>query len=493
MAPESESCPPAGQPRLRINTAALTVLVSIGLGTTGSVLQGYASETYHALAVYYLLLVAGSVLIRIFLGTKGPEFRAFLFTFGMCVLAGGLAQVYAMKSFGVPQSFVDALGFYNALMDRPPYYSWEDLRTLWVDGFEVSRGAPLAIVWWQWAYHIRYLLGLDYGPYVGVMLNALTMGLVASITVRAARDLFGDSRWRLDRVAILSGFCGLYLLFGALLLRDCFTTLLNALVLWAIVRWIRRPNVRSAFFAAVLTAASVAGMTYLRSRTNVLFGAVWALGFGLWYFATKLNVARMLTIVAVVSAAAVGSVYVFGFVELSQKLHSKYSTQYGEHIGGESRDDSLAMRLIVNQPLPIRLVLGAASMAIRPIPLWAGVGPGVSEYFWLKGYNGLYQVVVFPLFAAGAIIVLRDYRRDRASATPQMFILAYFLFTVLAVVATTMEQRHIAQFMPAFMLVAAVPDKRIDADRRILGQISVVWFGIVGLVHLAWFLASMNR
>lgn len=55
-----------------------------------------------------------------------------------------------------------------------------------------------------------------------------------------------------------------------------------------------------------------------------------------------------------------------------------------------------------------------------------------------------------------------------------------------AVVATSLEQRHIAQFLPAFMILAALANTRNKKNRKEMRTISVKWFAVVVLIHLAW-------
>lgn len=501
--PESNGQPPEGEipssaeggdavPR-RARSGSATVPISAILSLAGGGMQGYANGTVDALFMAMFLMVAGYLVVRLLFPRGRAEHRAYLLTFSIGVFCGGLSQCYSLQVFGEVQNFVDAIGFFNALFDRPPYYSWDEITSLWVDGVEVSRGAPLAVVIWQWVYHLRLLAGLEFGVYLGVMFNALVMGLTASVTVRTARELFGDDLWRLRRVGTLFAFCGLFILFSSILLRDCFTTFFNTVVLYAIVRWLVRPTSARGAWAAMLTAISLAAMMYLRSRTVVLFGVFWLLGFGCWYFEQRLNFSRILASVVVAVALLFGSVYVVHYFQASLELQNKHMAQYAEHLEGESQQDSLAMRLVINQPLPIRLVMGTGSLMIFPIPLWAGMRSGADEYHMIKGYHAFYQFLTLPLVLAGLLAVLRRVLREPKQSIPLVFLALYLLFNVLAVVATSMEQRHVAQFMPAFMILAAIPDTRIAAERFTVRQIACGWWGLVVFIHLAWFAATLGR
>lgn len=484
--------PGSGVP-IRRHSSSAVIPISAMLTLAGGGMQAYANETMDALFASMFILVSGYLVVRLIFPRGRAEHRAFILTYAVSVFAGGLAQCYSLAVFGAPQSFVDAIGFYNALFDRPPYYSWDEIRTLWDNGVEVSRGAPLAVVIWQWAYHLRLLAGLDYGIYFGVMLNALVMGLTASVTVRTARELFGNDAWRLRRVGTLFAFCGLFVLFGSILLRDCFTTFFNSLVLFGIVRWLVRPTPSNATTAGILTAVSLAAMMYLRSRTVVLFGLFWFIGFGCWFFEKRFGFTRVVASAAAAMALLFGSVYVADYFEVSLGLQARHMEQYSEHMESGSDQDSLGLRLVINQPLPIRLVMGTGSLMIFPIPLWAGVKEGAGEYHLFKAYHAFYQLFTLPLVLAGLIAVGRRLLHDPARSVPLVFLVLYLGANVLAVVATSMEQRHVAQFMPAFMILAAVPDTRDPGERRSVLKMARGWWGFVALVHLAWFLAKFGR
>ena len=451
----------------------------------GSGLQGYANWTVDAFLVALLLFVGGLLVVGLLFSGRRPEMRAFMLTYGVCVFAGGLAQCYSLAVFHNPQSTIDAVEiFFPNISSQPPFTTIANMPHI---------NAPLAILIWEQLYKLTWWLGLNFGPYTGVMLNSFVMGLTGSITVRTARELFADDAWRLLRVRLLFAFCGLFILFGAVLLRDCFTTFFNALVIWGIIRWLCRPTSTSLLLAGVLTGISVAAIAYLRFESIVLFGQYWFLAFLFWFTRRSLNIARLFAMVTLLLALLFGTSYLISYVQTSRMFRYDRTQAYAEASAAASREDSLAMQLIVRQPMPIRLVLGSGSMMIFPIPLWSNFKSGASEYHLIKGYHGIYQVFVFPLVFAGFIMAIRTFFKRRQRLTPLLFLAIYLLMNTLAVVATSLEQRHLAQFMPAMMILAAVPDTRERDTRKRVRIIATSWFAIVFLVHLAWTIATMGR
>ncbi|MBL7647560.1 MAG: hypothetical protein JNK74_15345 [Candidatus Hydrogenedentes bacterium] len=478
---------------IRRQSSSAVIPISAMLALTGGVLQGYANGTTHAVIASMIFLVLGYLAVRLIFPHGKAEHRAYLLTYGIGVFVGGLAQCYSTAAFGEVQSFVDANTFFSVLFDRPPYYTWDDLENLWLDGKPAGGGAPLAVLLWQWGYHIRLLMGLDFGIYFGVMMNAVVMGGAAAITVRTARELFGDDAWRLRRVGTLFALCGLFILFGAILIRDCFTTFVNSLVLWGIVRWLVNPTSSSAMRAGLLTAVSAAAMMYLRSRTVVMFGVFWMLGAACWFLKQRFDFRRGLALVSAVLVLLYGSTYILSYFQVSIELQSKHMDQYVGVMERDAQEDSLGMRLVVNQPLPVRLIAGTGYLMIFPVPLWAGIKSGSGEYHLIKAYHAFYQLFTLPLVLAGFIAVYRKWARGGAHSMAMVFLTLYLAVNVLAVVATSLEQRHVAQFMPAFMILAAVPDTRIRAEWNRVCGIAFGWYVLLVVIHLAWAIAVFGR
>lgn len=450
------------------------LLVIVG----GSVLQSVANATADGFFVALFFLCAGVLIVRGVFPAGNAELRAFLQAYAACVLAGGLAQCYSLAVFGNLQSTVDAAFFFGSISPAPPFTTVADV-ALFVDSY-------LPILTWQQIYKAAWLLGLDFGPYTGVMFNAFLIGLAGSVTVRTARELFGPDLWRLRRVGTLFSFCGLFILFGAVFIRDSFTTVLNAVVLWWIIRWLLDRTAAKLFAALTVTGISAFAMIFLRAEAVALFGLFWLLTFLFWFFEKRMDFRRLAVVCAAICVMIIARPYVMSSVQTAETARAVWMTGYNEITARESGQESLGARLVANQPLPVRVVLNSALFMVYPIPLWAYFKIGMGDYNWIKGYHGVYQVIVLPLVFAGFLGVIRLFRRDRKQGTPLLFLVTYLVLNTVAVSATSGEQRHLAQFMPAFMILAALPDTRDPKSRRELGEISKWWIAVVIFVHLAW-------
>ena len=58
------------------------------------------------------------------------------------------------------------------------------------------------------------------------------------------------------------------------------------------------------------------------------------------------------------------------FLATIQMFQESKMTSYTNMAASQSSGHSLGMQLVVNQPMPSRLVMGTGSMMIFPLPLW---------------------------------------------------------------------------------------------------------------------------
>ena len=454
----------------------LQIGVVILLVLAGSGMQGYASGTLDALLVGVFFLLAGCGVVAAAFRARRPEVLAFVLTYVMCLVAGGLAQCYSLLVFQAPQDFSDAIYFYEQISARPPFTPLTSM----LSAHLVATGT------WQALYRATWWLGFPFGPYTGVMFNAFVVGLAGSLTVGTARMLFGHDPWRLRRVAVLFAFCGLSLLFGALLLRDCFALFLTALWLWAAVRFLARPSAWRLTSGAIVVSVSTYTLQFVRAEAVMLFGVHAVILSGFWFFTKRLSLVRIVIASLLLSALVIAGSYLMNYAMTLQRVLAGSADSYATLSAAEAGRDSLGMQFIVNQPLPIRLIGGAGTLLASPIPLWTSFRVGATSYLWIKGYSGVYHVLVLPLCLAGILAAVRLALKDGLRASPALFVAVFWLVSLLAVVASSGEQRHLGQFLSAFMILAAMPDTRQARERQLVRRIATPWFAAVVLVHVAW-------
>lgn len=498
--------PAGGLPAGRAGSAPLLALVSLFSPLVrhptvtlclfvGGALLADVHRTLDPLALIATLFALGAG--ATWLLSRGDRWvvRGFALTYGACVLAAGLAQAYSQWAFGTPMSTSDADAFYSAILRDPPYYRL---------GERFPVNAPYAVLAWQYFYKLCLACGLSFGPWIGVLMNAFMVGLVGALTVRIARELLDHDAQpgasasyathvhavslevRLRRTGTLCATCGMFWLFGALFLRDAFTLLVNAVVLWTLVRMVQQMSTVRLLQALVVVGAGAWIVLGLRPASAPLFALFALLAVVTWFWYCRPGLGRLL---------AVG-ILAGGLVLLYARLHTAVHSVTGtvaavaetyQRVGtGASGQGSLGMTLIVHQPLPVRLVLGSMSLVVNPMPLWAGLRSGMVDYIYLKAWHGVYLVAIVPLVIAGIREAVRAaHRRDRQAAPP-LFLALYVLGSLGAVAVTSLETRHLGQFLPAVILLAALPDLEDPARRRELRLTRAVWFGLVVLAHAGW-------
>lgn len=472
--------------RARPYKTSLAVPVTMFLAFGGGAIVALANGTTDGFNAAALVLILGTGVAWLIFAGRAPELRAFLLAYGVSVFVGGLAQSYSLATFDQLMSTTDANKFFGVLMEEPPYYTLNELSKVWTGTGFLGYGAPLAVLIWQQVYHFFSILGFQHGPYIGIIFNALIVGLSGGVTVATARELFGDDRWRLRRVGTLFALCGIFWLFGAILIRDCFTLLLNSAVLWGLVRLVSRPTLRNLIISALVTLCASACIWYLRKNSIYLFGLFYLLAFICWYWRGKTSIAHVFATLSLPAVLIVASAFLYQYFDATIDAVLYTSEFYEGSAAQSSQDDSLGMALVVNQPAPIRATLGSGVLLAFPIPLWAYLKADATEYELIKTWQGVYKLFLLPLAFAGFWIVVRQALHARATLNAGFFIAVYALLMLVAVAGTTLETRHFGQFMPAVILLAVVPDLRVRGDRRKARSMAYLWVGILGLVHLTW-------
>ncbi len=441
-------------------TLAGGVLIAIGSGEPGAMAAVWP--------MFFLALLLSWVTGS---GQRVPTWTGTAM-FGICILVAGVAHVYQTTMFG------------SVFVTGPDVLLWHDLSK---DGFSYSLpiiNAPYAVNVWRAMYELAGQLGLGGGLWVGTLANALLMGIVAVLTVRMVGMLFPDDRRRAKLAARLVLSCGIFWLFGGMLMRDSFAVLIQLAVVMTIVHLLlgRVTLVRLLTHAPLIILAQQ--LTYgIRLEMLATFPIMFVLAAVAWGIQGR-GLRRLAPLLLVGIAATIVGASVFGWMsftlQMSQQAYLSVITDLDAGGGG------LGYRLVVSQPLPIRVLTGLVYMHLFPIPLWYGFSFSQWDYYWLKSIAAVFIVGVTPLAALGFLRVVRPALKGARGMAALMFLALYWPTMVAAVAATSLESRHVGQFIPALIVLAVVPDLHVPADRRDFRRLAVLWYGGVVLIHLAW-------
>ncbi len=441
----------------------------------GSLLLVIVNNGLGPMVLAFIFLTFG-LIIHLFPGFRDPYARrAFVLTFCTCVLITGLAQTYAMVFFGEVQNTTDAIKFYDVVH--------LGLGSMKMEEYWRGIGSPLPIVTCQAMYTLSSKIGLGDGPWIAVLLNSFLVAIAGSITIKIGRYFMGDDDRGLYRLGTLFAFCGLMWLFAAILIRDSFALIINVIVMWACVRGLCKPGLKNFMITAIVILLAIATMRYVRLGLEPIFLLFGVLAFLSWTRRTRSSVITlMLPLVGLLVGLMLMPLIaklIGGVTESVMEAALGYG--YGITVEG-----SLGARLIVQQPMPIRLVVGSLHLLVQPIPLWVGFRTFMGEYHWIKGWEGFFLVWVTPTAIVAFLAAIKRAFRGGPEAPPFCFIALYAMVTLTAVAVTSLETRHHGQFLPAILILAAMPNKYDPATRAKIRTAMALWFGLVVAGHITW-------
>lgn len=445
----------------------------------GICLQIYTNETSHVVLVVGFWYAVGSVLATAMSRGARLERLTFSGVFAICVLVSGLLQVYSLSYFLNIQSTKDAVdSFYPFIAAAPPFATMADAPFL--------QDSTLAVVIWQQSYKVGYYIGLVHGPYIGIVFNSFIVALMGALTVNCGRIVMGDNEQRLRRISRFVYSNGLFILFGAVLIRDAFTCFATTLVIWALLRWIAHPGGKSALVVVASTAVALVLMFFLRFEAVVIIVGAVILGLSSFVLAKTRHLGAIIAIAFVVLIAVSDGLNLGQWLGEMTMMREERMLGYNELSEENSGGESLGLAYVINQSAMVRLVTGSVSMLVSPIPLWRNFLPGVSDYHLMKGYHGVYQIVLVPFFIVGLLALVSRRAKISRSLVSVHFLVIFGLAGLVTVVMTSLEGRHLAQFNSAWILVAAIPIVDLREEKKLFQKVAASWAMLVVVVHMAW-------
>jgi hypothetical protein len=448
------------------------VLYSVATTEFGALMIAATIGTPAPLLGMGLLMIALAALrLRLNDPVGRIAYRLRLKMFSLCALVAGVSHVYSTAVFG---------SNLQSSLEIPFFY---DLSRYGFAAEMPSINAPYAVLTWRAAYETAATLGLGDGLWIGVAVNATVVALAASVVVYIVGMLFPDDTRRARTAARLVLWCAILWLFGGLFVRDSFALLLQTLVLATFVSLLRHRSVGRLLthsFVLAILATLVAGIRVEMLATIpilvVLAAVSWAL--------ERRGLRRGILFIAV--ALISGAVWLMArerIAEVITRGQAGYQIMIDFTPGG---DTGLGYWLVVSQPMPLRVLAGSVYMHLFPIPIWTGFNSSSWDYHWLKSFAGLFMILVTPLAAVGFYRSMeRAWRGIRGSA-PQTFVALYWPVMVAAVAATSLETRHVGQFVLAFIVLAVVPSFHDFDDRRAIYIVALLWYSAVLFGHILW-------
>jgi len=424
-----------------------------------------------------LLFLVSVMFLLSLKGISGrEERRAYLLVYSIGWFWAGIAALYA-NFLGDPfQLTNDAAVFYNDSISGT--YSVNSL--LPGSAFEEN---VLATLIWQFFYDLFAAIGFEKGRYIGIAVNITFVALTAVVGSRMLKIVFGRDEARIRRFTLAFAFCGVFWLFGAIHIRDAAILLAVTLLSYFWVRYLANLRISNLLRLGVATSAALMTFNFLRTEFRFVPAAMIMAGFAALLVTKKNRGGRVKLLLAVLVMLTVAAYFVLTMRgDLSNALmygNESYTALSMEETGAA---DSLGNAFVTNQPLPVRLMAGFVYMLIFPIPFWVGFQLK-STYYLFKSFHVIFMYALTPLFALG---VLRVIKSHLLRTPPILFLLFSFVGFTFSVAITSLETRHIGDFLPLLLVFAMVPDLTSTRDRLAYRNLLALFISAMVLVHLAW-------
>lgn len=465
------SAPGVALPGFRAGTLVPTLLLLL----VAFAMQVAAYRSLQAPVVGVAFLLAGLLPLAALWPRDLTVLPMYSRIFAVGWLVAGLAALYA-EVLGDPlQLESDAASFFDLASGSAKGVDLAQLS-------ELTEGAG-AVLLWRALYDALAWLGLDKQRYIGIDLNVLLVAMTSVVALRMARRLYGPDAYRESRLIRLFSLCGMLWLFSAVHLRDSVVLLTVTLTVHA---WVCYASGQSVLRLPVLVAAILAATLALAAlRTEFVFVPILVTLAGVASLVLTSRGGRRARRRRALALLLLGGVGAIGWMWVGSLLEalSTGAQTYRDLVEGEAAADSLGARLIVNQPLPIRVVAGSAYLLIFPIPVWSGLLAD-SVVPLMKTANALFFYALLPLLA----IAVRG-RRAAMHSNPSLllFMLMLTMAFTAAIAATSLEVRHLGAFLVPMFMLALLPDLRVPATWRSYRRGMGLMVAAMTLLHLAWF------
>lgn len=443
-------------------TAALIFII-------GLMMQLAVLHQLEVLIVTSIFFLVGVLVIYI-TGLNGRcELDVYFLSFAMNLFWAGVASIYRIYLKDPQQLTSDSNDFYKLSSNLSPELTLDQLHSI-TDG-------GLAVYIWRGIYRFFYNMNFKLDAYIGISLNICLVALTGVVAMKIVKAIYGQDRYRLNRMTYLYSFCGIFWLYAAVHLRDSMI-LFSITVL--IYFWIKLLVQRKIVYAILVFAVSVIWILsykHLRAEFQYIPITIAAAGVLAWGLSARNAASRALIVTALMTFSALL------FVNYNYISEFQEEVKFGKTWGSKNSTTSLGERYVVNTPLPIRAIVGSYYLHVDPIPFWGGIQLSTA-YHLFKSLNVLYLIVVIPMGIVGGIkaITLIGSRKS----APVMFAMIVYLGFSIVVATTSLETRHLGVFFVAFLILAISPDFKNRSDKISLNNWRLAWISVIALVHVTW-------
>lgn len=454
---------------------SLSSVINLGLFTIGLILNLWTFNSVGPLLASILFFGFGIIAVKLSSSGNTWSVRMFIRVFLIGWTSMGLSQLYIVLFNDNFQILSDPGNFFEIASEASNSLSLQEIR-------QVTEGS-LAIVLWRAIYDLFAGFGFPRDRYIGVLVNVTAVAFSGVAIIQMAKLIYGVDVPRFRRLILMISCCGLMWLFAGIHLRDGIVLLTVTLLTWLWVWYLQRP-LAGVRLCALLVFSILGGTILGLLREEFFFVPLGLAIFGVTalLFGRDRNGAQLSRIILV--AIGIGLISVLGFLIFDNFIETltRGWEGYLNFAREEHGSSSLGLLLIVNQPLPIRLILGFFYLFAYPIPFWSGFQLS-SAYDLFKSFNVLFFYAIIPLLVLSVFLLLRQ--RELRSPS-QLFLLFSVLGFSGAIAVTSLETRHFGAFLSPIFLLGLLPDLTIPRLRASYRSVLVLVLLSVIAVHVFW-------
>jgi len=452
-----------------INISVINLIIVL----LGSMLHMVAEATILPLLVALIYYYFGIAILSFPVIGGFWEQRIFSRVFSIGYLSAGISALYNAYAGNIVGVNVDIMHFLDAATDLYAGMSLKEIAIL-------SEGS-LAIVLWRYIYELFSMVGVYREQYVGVLVNVLYVAFSAVVALKMVRKIYGHDIYRFKQLMLLFSACGLIWLFSGILLRDSLVLLSVTMLAYFWLRFLKQPD--NVFSIAVIIVVSIVFSIYFGFlRTEFVF-VPFAMAMAAMASLVLSNVGKNKIAIYFIMLAGVITIVLLliQYGSIIQLMLSSGREGYAE-AASINGDKSLGMAIIVNQPIPFRILIGSIYLFVFPIPFWIGF-QFESVYHLYKSINVIFFYFVIPLLI---LAVSNVYYNKNVRSSEILFMLFISLGFVAGIAITSLETRHFGAFLVPIFILALLPEFRTKNVRVKYKKILVFVLTCVFFVHISW-------
>ena len=351
-----------------------------------------------------------------------------------------------------------------------------------------TRGENIAAIYvWESMYLFARSLGLEYARYIGQITNAIFLSLSLIMVLKSAEIITGDYKRKIGLISAMFLASGIIWLFGSTHLRDGQVLFYFLALIYFWIRLIARPNFLNVMLLIPVTIFCIWIFRMLRVEFSFLPG-IFLVTAAAAFLLSNISYHRLLKLLPLISTIFVcGGIAVYLiFQDLLLQLVTAYEiyTEVSTRRGDES---SLGNQLVVNAPIPLRIIFGAAYLFVFPIPVWSGFQLDSARHLFIS-LNAVYFYFFTPAYIYSVWRVLKT---QKLRTTANLFLILVVVGMTFGIALTSLESRHFGQLLPLMILTVANLDFSDVDTKKDLKRLTVIYLaGILG-IHALWFVLKV--